>query len=133
MVRVKNTGGGKVRHRGIGITVNPGDTADVPEDTADILVDRHNFERVDPSETEANDEESTDSEENTTDTDSDAGEWMVALEDVGPAKADKLEDAGIASVEDVQEATVEDLAAVDGISEATAESIKDQLSSESEE
>lgn len=89
--------------------------------------ERGTFERVSTSETEESDDENGDLD------DSKAGQWLTDFDGVGASKADALEDAGYASRDRIDQATTDDLAAVDGISEDLAVSIKDQLNAEMEE
>lgn len=59
--------------------------------------------------------------------DSEAGEWLTEFDGIGQAKADALEDAGYADYDRVAKATIEDLAAVDSVSESDAETIKNAI------
>lgn len=53
---------------------------------------------------------------------------LATLDGVGDAKADDLRDAGFETHGDLADASVEELAAVDGISERLAERIHEQVS-----
>jgi large subunit ribosomal protein L32e len=52
---------------------------------------------------------------------------LISLKGIGKAKADALIDAGFDTIEKIQQASIVDLSKVNGISEAVATSIKDQL------
>lgn len=101
-----------------GMLAKQNETVEVGDELAAFLVENHDFERV------AGDSEGEAEAEDGDLDDSEAGEWLTDFEGVGPAKADALEDAGYGTVEQVEDATVEDLAAVDGVSESDAETIK---------
>ena len=54
-------------------------------------------------------------------------EDLTTIPNVGPEKADRLREAGFETVDDVKEASIEDLCVVDGIARQTAEEIVDDV------
>lgn len=58
----------------------------------------------------------------------DVSKTLISLKGIGEAKADALIDAGFDTIEKIQEASIDELSKVNGISESVATSIKDQLS-----
>ena len=54
-------------------------------------------------------------------------EDLTTIANVGPEKADRLREAGFETVDDVKEASIEDLCVVDGIARQTAEEIVDDV------
>ena len=119
MVTIEKTGPGNVTYRALGEQVSPGDRIDVSEAAATYYCDERNeFERVE-GDSDADSAEDSDSDEA-------GGDDPSALEGVGEAKADTLREAGYETTADLADASAEELAAIDGISDDLAASVHEQ-------
>lgn len=92
----------------------------LPDSTADFLGNQVRYRGE--VETEDDDEDVDEDFE-----DSLAGEWLTDYDGVGESRAERLVDEGYIERHHIENASVEDLANVDGISESVAETLKNEI------
>ena len=139
MPTIRYLGPGRFTDHGRDFEARPGSDHDLPDDQAAAYLDHELFgdrwERVDTPDdagsSTAPDDRDADSEDGGGDGGGGDGEDedapLADLDGVGNTIADRLRDAGYASLDDLRDADSESLTEVDGITESKVEKIDDQL------
>lgn len=110
--------------------LEPGDTFEVDDEKGAALLEVHDYlEEGDGDGDSASESGGSDGEDGWPD---DHRDDFTALEGVGPSRAGDLHDDGYDTYDDLREASPEDIAETDGVTEANAESWQDELAEDSE-